>query len=106
MDRVRKLTGAQEWNWQEGEPVTIAVLDSGMAAHADLEGKGIAFRDFVNGNGQFYDDNGHGTHICGILAGSGRLSGGRFRGMAPQSRLVEGRGAQSSCLQAYNGSVG
>lgn len=91
MDRVRKLTGAQEWNWQEGEPVTIAVLDSGMAAHADLEGKGIAFRDFVNGNGQFYDDNGHGTHICGILAGSGRLSGGRFRGMAPQSRLVVGK---------------
>ena len=91
MDRVRKLTGAQEWNWQEGEPVTIAVLDSGMAAHADLEGKGIAFRDFVNGKGEFYDDNGHGTHICGILAGSGRLSGGRFRGMAPQSRLVVGK---------------
>lgn len=41
MDRVRKLTGAQEWNWQEGEPVTIAVLDSGMAAMQIWREKGL-----------------------------------------------------------------
>ena len=38
-----------------------------------------------------YDDNGHGTHVCGILCGSGRLSAGRYRGLAPGAGLVVGK---------------
>lgn len=99
MERVRKQIGV----WEETEierkkkaekgdtGITVAVLDSGVAEHPDLYGKIICFRDFVNGKQRMYDDNGHGTHICGIINGSGFLSGGRKKGIAPQSRLVVGK---------------
>jgi serine protease AprX len=35
-----------------------------------------------------YDDYGHGTHVAGIIAGSGLDSGGRRRGIAPGASLV------------------
>ena len=38
-----------------------------------------------------YDDNGHGTHVCGILCGSGKLSAGGFRGMASGAKIVMGK---------------
>ena len=59
--------------------VTVAVLDTGIAYHPDLVGRLLAFSDFVEGRSFPYDDNGHGTHVCGIVCGSGELSGGRFR---------------------------
>ncbi len=34
------------------------------------------------------DVSGHGTQVLGIAAGNGRSSGGRYRGMAPESELV------------------
>lgn len=34
------------------------------------------------------DLSGHGTHVAGIAAGNGRASGGRYRGVAPESRLL------------------
>ena len=93
MDRARKRIGLDEvgkfW-WSKGA-VTIAVLDSGMARHPDLEGKCILFKDFINHKSKAYDDCGHGTHVCGILCGSGELSGGKYRGILPSARLVVGK---------------
>lgn len=74
-----------------GMGVTVAVLDTGVGRHPDLAGKVMAFRDFVNDRQNIYDDNGHGTHVCGIICGNGSASGGRFRGMAPDARLVVGK---------------
>ena len=34
------------------------------------------------------DTTGHGTEVLGIAAGNGRASGGRYRGMAPESELI------------------
>lgn len=45
-----------------GKNVTIAVIDTGIHPHQDLEGRIIGFKDFVNNTGEPYDDNGHGTH--------------------------------------------
>ena len=61
------------------------------ARHPDLYGRPVCFRDFVGGRNLPYDDNGHGTHVCGILCGNGRLSGGKYRGMAPGASLVVGK---------------
>lgn len=71
--------------------VTIAVLDTGVAYHPDFDNRIIAFKDFVNGRNEIYDDSGHGTHVAGCLCGSGLLSAGKYRGIAPASNLVVGK---------------
>lgn len=111
MQRVRKEIGAEHIelkSWQR-HGITVAVLDTGMAVHPDLEGRQVAFFDFVKGKGReatCYDDNGHGTHVCGILCGNGRMSDGRYRGIAPDCRLVvckvldhQGDGCMEQMLQ-------
>lgn len=74
-----------------GSGITIAVLDTGIGRHPDLLGRTLCFRDFLGKRNLMYDDNGHGTHVCGILCGSGRLSHGSYRGLAPGARLVVGK---------------
>ncbi len=76
----------------ESTPVTVAVLDSGIdAKHPDLAGKLLAFRDFVAVKNTPYDDYGHGTHVCGCIAGSGKLLDGHYAGIAPDTHLVVGK---------------
>lgn len=71
-----------------GKGVTVVVMDTGIAAHPDFRKKVLVFRDFVNGQNMAYDDNGHGTHVCGILAGGGIASNGTYAGMAPECDLI------------------
>lgn len=50
----------------EGEGITVAVIDTGVAPHYDLTrptNRLIGFKDFVNNKTTPYDDNGHGTHV-------------------------------------------
>ena len=90
MQRVRKqIEVPQEIGTESG--VTVAVLDTGIGRHPDLMGKVIGFRDFVGNRRLMYDDNGHGTHVCGIICGSGRMSDGKYLGIAPSVRLVVGK---------------
>lgn len=69
----------------------VAVLDTGIAGHPDFADRIIAFEDFVNGKKGIYDDSGHGTHVIGCLAGDGRASEGRLKGIAPYSLLIVGK---------------
>ena len=91
MQRVRNMTGANLPVGTDGRGVTVAVLDTGMSMHPDLLGRPVCFRDFVGHRNLIYDNNGHGTHVCGILCGNGRMSSGRYRGIAPGARLVVGK---------------
>ena len=74
--------------------MVAAVIDTGIdARHRDLdEGKVIAFADCSSGPCRIrrpYDDNGHGTHIAGTLAGEGDARvDRRLRGVAPGAGLV------------------
>jgi serine protease AprX len=79
----------------QGSGVRVAVLDTGVTpSSADWAPSGVsgsrvvAFQDFVNGQTAPYDDNGHGTHVAGIVLGSGNASAGAFRGAAPAAELV------------------
>jgi len=38
--------------------------------------------------GDWSDEHGHGTHVCGSVLGNGAMSGGLFRGMAYEAGLV------------------
>lgn len=74
-----------------GKDVGIAILDTGVYPHPDLtrpRNRLIAFKDFVNGKEAPYDDNGHGTFVAGVAAGSGYASQGRYKGIAPQANVI------------------
>ncbi len=109
MYRVRKQIDADSIDdiCPDDYRVTVAVLDTGIAPHPDLAGKTLAFKDFVNQRKEAYDDNGHGTHVCGIICGSGVSSSGKYRGIAPRAKLVvakvldvKGEGKSQSMLDA------
>ena len=71
-----------------GKGVVIAVIDTGIAPHPDLmkpEPRIVGWHDLVNGKPEPYDDEGHGTHVAGIIAGNGYESGGRYTGVAPEA---------------------
>ena len=65
--------------------------------------------DFISYKRIPYDDNGHGTHVAGILCGDGTASGGKYRGVAPGSRLTVlkvldrfGNGNKEDVLRAFD----
>lgn len=83
-------------NWENevsalGEGVTVAILDTGLYPHNDFvqnSNRIINFKDFINNIEQPYDDNGHGTHVAGIIAGDGYESNGKYVGIAPKCNLI------------------
>lgn len=84
----RNMGISMEARQLSGKNVGIACLDTGAFPHIDFDSRIWAFEDFVNGRKVPYDDNGHGTHVLGILGGSGKASGGKYRGMAPGCGLI------------------
>lgn len=75
----------------DGSGVRVAVIDSGIYDHPDLNL--ILSRNFVSGESQFAinDTNGHGTHCGGIIGSDGSSSGGEYRGVAPGVSLINAR---------------
>ncbi|WP_048151195.1 S8 family serine peptidase [Palaeococcus ferrophilus] len=73
----------------DGTGITVAVIDTGIDGnHPDLKGKIVGWYDVVNGKTYAYDDQGHGTHVAGIIAGTGAASNGKYKGVAPGAKLV------------------
>ena len=105
MNRAAVTLGARAIQQQlgfDGAGVGVAIIDSGITSwHNDLTYHGsnpnvqvvggqrvTKFVDFVNGLTAPYDDNGHGSHVAGIIAGNGWDTMGSRAGIAPAADLV------------------
>ncbi|MBE5963654.1 MAG: peptidase S8 [Lachnospira sp.] len=73
--------------FDEKARIGVAVLDTGIYPHVDFENRIRVFKDFVNNIKRPYDDNGHGTHVSGIIAGAG-IANKRYRGVAPMANII------------------
>ena len=71
-----------------GKDVGVAILDTGISYHPDFDKRIVSFQDMRKERRFQYDINGHGTHVAGIIGGSGKLSRGIYRGMAPFCNLI------------------
>ena len=48
----------------------------------------VGFKDFVNENSAPYDDDGHCTHVAGIVSGNAFSSRGKHMGITPDSNII------------------
>lgn len=86
----RKILGTENVKYY-GTNTNIAIIDTGISSHFDFvlgKNRIIKFVDFINGKIKNYDDNGHGTFVSGVLAGSGLISHKKYRGFAPNSNII------------------
>ena len=93
IDSIKEVLTVQDcWNMGiTGKGVTVAVIDTGIVPHPDLGDRLIEFKDFCGGKDgveNAYDDNGHGSHCAGLIAGNGSKAGGKFKGPAYEANVV------------------
>lgn len=78
-----------------GKGIAAAFIDSGVFPHPDLvkpRNRLVAFKDFISGLEEPYDDNGHGTGCIG--ASFGASTDGKFKTAAYDCSIV--------CAKAFN----
>lgn len=103
---IRAISGPQAWQRSTGKGVTVALMDSGIARHPDLAGGTVVARvDFVGDGATSLDPAGHGTHIAGLIAADGE----RYKGMAPDAKLISlrvldanGSGDMADVVRAFD----
>ena len=98
-----------------GKGVRVGIIDTGIDYMHEALGGGLGagFKvaggyDFVNNDSDPRDDNGHGTHVAGIIAGSSTL----LKGLAPDVTLfsykvldASGNGTTSAVLAAIEQAI-
>ena len=95
---VEADVAAAQYNF-DGTGIGVAVIDSGVSPHADLNNANgtsrvVYSQSFVSGDTTTNDKYGHGTHVSGLIAGTGASSGAgngysaTFAGVAPNVNVI------------------
>ncbi len=83
---IARVKAPEAWNNSTGKNVKIAVLDTGISnSHPDLTVSGGINLVGKSKNNKWNDDNGHGTHVSGIIAARNNTIG--VIGVAPDAQL-------------------
>ncbi|HUA44949.1 MAG TPA: S8 family peptidase [Solirubrobacteraceae bacterium] len=97
------------WPYSTGSGVTVAVVDTGVDATApDLSGQLVPGYSWVNADADTQDENGHGTHVSGIIAAA-QNNGVGVSGVAPGAHVMplqaldaSGGGTDTDVAAAFN----
>ena len=108
---------------QDGTGVGVAIIDSGVSDHPDLHNAAGASRvvysqSFVAGDTTTGDKYGHGTHVAGLIGGTGNASGAgngyqaKYAGMASNVNIINlrvldqnGSGTDSQVIAAIQQAI-
>lgn len=96
------------WPHSIGSGVTVAVVDTGAdATNPDVQGQLVGGYSWINGNADTQDENGHGTHVTGIIAAAQNNHVG-VSGVAPGARVMplqvldsSGSGTDATLAEAF-----
>lgn len=91
---LRQVGAVGAWDITRGVGGRVGIIDTGIdLGHPDLAGRVIASTRCIGTGGQrsrctgsAQDDNGHGTHVAGIIAAA--LNGSGVAGVAPEASLL------------------
>jgi thermitase len=99
---LAKISAPSAWDITTGSPaVTVAVVDTGISTdHLDLSANVVPGYDFVQGDSDPRDFNGHGTHVAGTIGARGNngvgVTGVNWQvGLMPV-RVLDGNGSGSN----------
>jgi subtilisin family serine protease len=99
---LAKINAPTAWNITTGSTaVTVGVVDTGISTdHLDLSANVVPGHDFVQGDSDPRDFNGHGTHVAGTIGARGNngrgLTGVNWQvGLMPV-RVLDGSGSGSN----------
>jgi serine protease AprX len=89
----RTIRAVEVWNqapkYLKGEGIGVAVVDSGIDNHPDLDQSIVVDVRYNTTKSKAGDDKfGHGTHIAGVIGGNGEDSKGQYVGVAPGVDLI------------------
>jgi len=102
--RFLNLSGRKSFHSQGiyGQETTVAVIDTGVSQHSELRGRVLNGKSFVDYTTRTLDDNGHGTHVAGTIAG-------RNVGIAPRANILpvkvldgDGNGSLENLIAGLN----
>lgn len=83
---ITKVRAPESWPTATGSSIKVAVIDTGIDYnHPDLAANYKGGYDFVNGDNDPMDDEGHGTHVSGTVAAINNTIG--VVGVAPQASI-------------------
>ena len=105
------VNSRSSWEYATGKDVVIAVIDTGVDdGHRDLRAQTARGDDFVDGDRNPKDENGHGTHVAGIAAAAANDYG--IIGAAPEAKIMpvraldaEGSGSNETIAEAIDWAV-
>jgi len=106
---INTINGTKSWeSGLTGRGIKVAIIDSGISPHSDINISGG--KSFVEYTTSYNDDNGHGTHVAGIVSAENNSIG--VVGIAPDSDIYalkaldsEGVGYNSDIIKAIDWSI-
>lgn len=108
---ITKIHADDAWQFSSGSGVRVAVVDTGIDRdHPDLKNNLAGCKNFISSRKTCDDDNGHGTHVSGIIAAQNNNLG--VVGVAPKAKIYSlkvldsrGSGYLSDIIEALDWAV-